>query len=496
MTPTTERRSSTPTTAAEFGSAQPAIGWTGDRSTCWCRHNESGLPQRRVLANQLVSGDGRRPGNYCEHQSAKTAGSPDERQNSKISHSPTQGAFPTCFTSTAAAVAGESNLYLGKYGADAITGYMNDPGSNNASVGHRNWVLHPPADTMGTGDISTSGGWSANVLWVFDDVFGAQPDMREATDFVAWPPRGFVPGDVVYPRWSFSLRDANFGSASVTVTKAGSSISSPVVYRSTASNTAPFPLIVWEPAAGQIDLSPAVDQTYTIKISGVKVGGQTKTFTYDVTIIGDAPSGSYVDPVSVHGAYVRQAYQDFLGRAPEPSELATWSDRLASGTSPLAFVDALSNSTEWTGFVVDSLYRDTLGRGADAEGQAYPESGRLQEGLPVATLAASFYGSQEYVNRQGGTYDRWVGELYAALLGRAPDAGVRTSGHSGRRMARMTLPGRSIQSRENRIRRVTALYQQFLGRNPDPGGLNWWTDVLESGDDLQLASVPGIERGT
>ncbi len=476
---------------AEFGSAQPAIGWTGNRGSCAAGTTSQAFRNSifsRVNFFRSMAGV---PNGVTENvaQSAKAQQAAlMNAQNGKISHSATTGAFPNCFTAAAQQVVGESNLYLGKFGPDAIAGYMYDPGSGNAPVGHRNWILHPTVRTMGTGDMSTDGGWSSNVLWVFDNVFSAQPDLRESSDFVAWPPRGFVPGGVVYPRWSFSLRGANFNNASVSVAKNGGGISAPVIYRSTTTNSAPFPIIVWEPQSNQIDLSPSVDQTYTVTISGVTVGNATKSFTYDVTIIGDKPNAAQKSPVTVHGKYVTQAYQDFLGRKPQAFELTSWSDRLASGTSPLEFVDALSNSTEWTGFVVDGLYLDTLGRKADAEGRGFWAS-RLASGLPVATLAASFYGSPEYVDRQGGTHELWVGELYHALLGRSPlpsgkQYWIEQTGRIGSNDVAMAF----YQSEENRSKRVTDLYQKFLGRNPDPGGLVWWTNVLQSGDDLQLAA--------
>jgi hypothetical protein len=43
-------------------------------------------------------------------------------------------------------------------------------------------------------------------------------------------------------------------------------------------------------------------------------------------------------------------------------------------------------------------------------------------------------------------------------------------------------------SKESRRSRVIALYQHFLQRDPDAGGLDSWTTALQNGDDLKLAS--------
>ena len=71
--------------------------------------------------------------------------------NGLLTHTPANSL--TCYTSTGDQGAGSSNLALGSLGWDSITGYMEDSGSNNAAVGHRRWLLHPPTLEMGTGDV-------------------------------------------------------------------------------------------------------------------------------------------------------------------------------------------------------------------------------------------------------------------------------------------------------------------------------------------------------
>ncbi|HYR58259.1 MAG TPA: CAP domain-containing protein, partial [Chthoniobacteraceae bacterium] len=111
--------------------------------------------------------------------------------NDSLSHAP-----PTTwkyYTSDGADATGHSDLFLGYYGPPAITGYIQDFGSPNASAGHRRWILYPQTKTMGTGDIPPDGSYqSANALWVAMPDFGTtRPAVRD--NFVAWPPPGFVP---------------------------------------------------------------------------------------------------------------------------------------------------------------------------------------------------------------------------------------------------------------------------------------------------------------
>jgi uncharacterized protein YkwD len=473
---------------AEFSKTTPAINWTGNRSTC-APGTTSQAYRNAIFARvnyfRAMAGV---PANVTENptwsamaQEAALMMSASE----KLSHTPDSSSF-SCYTSNGRTAAGSSDLYLGRTGPAAINGYIEDPGANNTRVGHRNWILHPTTNQMGTGDLPSTGGWASNSLWVFDNVFGAQPTLRESEGFVAWPNRGFVPGEVVFPRWSFSVRNGDFSSATVTMRLAGSTVGNTVVYRDGASNGAPFPIIVWEPAG--IATSPAVDQTYSITITGARVNGVAKTFTYDVTIIGGQPGGAGGGSPELYEPFVAQAYLDFTGRAANTDEIDYWSGRLATGLSRLAFVEILSKSDAWIAGLVDDLYMDTLGRPADGAGRDY-WAGRLRTGTVVAQVAASFYGSDEYVRGLGGSYEPWVKELYGVLLDRSwDDGGVAYWASQSGRSGSGVVAYRFYQSQESRESRVVALYQQFLGRNPDAGGLAYWAGVLQSGDDLRLAA--------
>jgi hypothetical protein len=175
------------------------------------------------------------------------------------------------------------------YGWNAITGYMRDPGSGNYFIGHRRWVLYPQTQEMGTGDIPPIGRYSpANALWVFDShLWEPRPATRD--EFVAWPPRGYVPYQVVFARWSFAYPDADFSNASVKMTSSGSTVSltqSPVL-DGYGENT-----LVWIPLGLNDGASwprPASDTTYAVSVQNVKIGGQSRTFTYDVIVFDPTP---------------------------------------------------------------------------------------------------------------------------------------------------------------------------------------------------------------
>jgi uncharacterized protein YkwD len=200
--------------------------------------------------------------------------------NKSLSHNPPSAW--TCNNAEATEAAGSSNLALGNAGADSIAvGYMEDAGSNNTAVGHRRWILYPQTQTMGTGDVT--GSTSTNALWVFDNRFGTpRPSVRD--EFVAWPPPGYVPYTTVYPRWSFSYPNADFSSATVSMSENG--VSMPT-RKETLSSGMGENTLVWMPGTysdGMTWARPSDDTVYTVQINGVKINGIGRHFNYTVKV--------------------------------------------------------------------------------------------------------------------------------------------------------------------------------------------------------------------
>lgn len=207
--------------------------------------------------------------------------------NRALSHNPPSDW--ECYTAEGDQAAGSSNLFLGVYGVAAIDGYIYDPGAGNYPVGHRRWILYPYTRHMGTGDIPPGGGNPpANALWVFDaDRFPDRPATREP--YVAWPPPGYVPYQVVYPRWSFAYPGADFSAATVTMTRSGVPLPLNVqpVVTGYGDNT-----LVWQPDAS-FNSAPTADTPYTVHIQNVLVNGMPRSYSYTVTVFdpqaGTAP---------------------------------------------------------------------------------------------------------------------------------------------------------------------------------------------------------------
>jgi hypothetical protein len=213
-----------------------------------------------------------------------------------------------CYTSAGTNASANSNLALGYNGPDAATAYVWDFGANNYLVGHRRQLLYPQTQIMATGDMPAEGtNLESNATWVFDaNYFDPRPATRNP--FVAWPPPGYVPYQVVYPQWSFAVSNANLSAATVTMSSNGVPIT--ITQQPYAPNYGEN-AVVWypsnlDPTSGNT-LFPfnGTDTVYAIIVSGVVVTNgartATNTFTYNVTVFDPAPTGPGYVPLVISG---------------------------------------------------------------------------------------------------------------------------------------------------------------------------------------------------
>ncbi len=239
--------------------------------------------------------------------------------NTNLSHYPPP--TWTCYSAVGAEAAGKANLALGVLGPDAITGYIEDPGPYNGSVGHRRWLLYPQTRTMGTGDVpGDTNHYAANALWVFDDRFSSpRPTTRD--EFVAWPPPGYVPFPVVFPRWSLSYPQADFTNATVTVTRNGSPAT---VQLEPVATGAGENSLVWVMNGGDFQGSdsharPVADVVYGVQVNGVRIGDATRSFAYAVRVFDPSvPSSDAVRPTITGSTLVQMNQPATFNITPVP----------------------------------------------------------------------------------------------------------------------------------------------------------------------------------
>ena len=215
----------------------------------------------------------------------------------------------TCITSAGTNAAASSNLALGYDGPDAITGYIWDFGAGNYEAGHRRWILYPQTQVMGSGDVPPQSSFdAANATWIFDANYGG-PRPATRTPYVAWPPAGYVPYQVVYPQWSLALSDADFSAATVSMKSNGVSVA---VTQQTYVGGYPFGgfgenTLVWYPtnldptSAGTVFPFNGTDTVYTVTVSSVITSAGMKNFTYTNTVFDPGVPGTDFFPPIISG---------------------------------------------------------------------------------------------------------------------------------------------------------------------------------------------------
>jgi hypothetical protein len=216
--------------------------------------------------------------------------------NDELSHSPSPDWLD--YSTAGADGAANSDLDLGVSGVAAIDLYMTDPGSSNTFVGHRRWVLDPPTQTMGVGDIPAE----SNALYVVQPEDTPIPSVTA----VAWPPAGFVPAPLVPQRWSLqSSSDADFSNATVAVTQNGA----PQTVEILSDNDDGYGgnAIVWDlpfAPAGQ----PGLQTVYTVNVSNVLIDGEPQSFSYTTTSF-DPSTTSALEPVPAEVEFLQPTAQ-------------------------------------------------------------------------------------------------------------------------------------------------------------------------------------------
>jgi hypothetical protein len=204
-------------------------------------------------------------------------------------------------------------------------------------------------------------------------------------------------------------------------------------------------------------------------------------------------------PQAVATSLITQAYQHFLQRDADAAGMSYWADQLGNGLSKDGFLSQLLGSSEYfalhgstnTAFVA-GLYQDVLDRGpADEEAAGWLAA--LLAGVSRQQVALTFLTSAEARARQANgiawttaaytDVETWIGSLYEKVLQRSASAGdqLTVSRWVAQGMSHQQVVDGFVHSVERRSQVITEYYQQYLGRNPDQVGLNYWLGVLAQG---------------
>ena len=170
--------------------------------------------------------------------------------------------------------AAHSDLTLGASGVTAIDLYMTDPGDGNTFVGHRRWVLYPPTQTMGVGDIPAE----SNALYV------VQPQMHAC----ALRNRGRVAAGWVRAGSTHSRSAGRFSPMPVPTSRMRRSPSPRTAWprpsKSSVTTTDDYGgnAIVWDLPFAPAP-QPGLQSVYTVNVGNVLINGVPQSFSYTTT---------------------------------------------------------------------------------------------------------------------------------------------------------------------------------------------------------------------
>lgn len=209
---------------------------------------------------------------------------------------------------------------------------------------------------------------------------------------------------------------------------------------------------------------------------------------------GDLPRTSVASSTvsSSTAAFLDRAYKVFAGRTATDGEKRFWAPAVNAGNRYVV-THSLAVSDSWSGVRVNDLYQVVFGRSADSAGRAYWLN-MIANGLRLEAVAAEFYGSPEYLYRNGGTNRSFVSALYRDLMGRSADSAGLNYWLDHLRTGRLTRVGvadnfyASIESRRDRSAR---LHRQILGSYPSGVSHDWWAARLAHVGDVGLAAELG-----
>ena len=197
-------------------------------------------------------------------------------------------------------------------------------------------------------------------------------------------------------------------------------------------------------------------------------------------------------------AFVSQVYLDLLHRQADAGGFANFVHLLnASLLTPAQMVLAIESSVEYRTDQINAIYETLLHRTADPGG-LNALLGFLAAGGTYEQIEAFVAGSNEFFIDSGGTNDAFLNALYQDALGRTPDPGGRAAfdqflAASGSRTQAAAIIFTSI---EHDIDLVAGWYLSFLRRPPDANGLNGFVAALLHGarDETMIAAIVGSDE--
>lgn len=210
--------------------------------------------------------------------------------NERLTHQPSKDL--KCYSDDGYEGASSSNLSLliKNDFSRLITDEVEDDGSGNEDCGHRSWILFAQRKRMGFG--ATNGSYALQVI-------NPTKNNKPIPEYYSFPPKGYVPFQVVFKKWSFfvTTQNVDFSKAKIEMQINGKQIKCSAITRNASYGDNS---IIWTVQGLKDDFSYSycsmeekkkvfqklnyIDSKISVKITNVKIDNQVKDFEYEVQI--------------------------------------------------------------------------------------------------------------------------------------------------------------------------------------------------------------------
>jgi SpoIID/LytB domain protein len=189
------------------------------------------------------------------------------------------------------------------------------------------------------------------------------------------------------------------------------------------------------------------------------------------------------------GHYVQSLSETFLGSNPSAVQIQEWTQRVYASQDRSSVAIEIVQSDAFAGDMLLDLYQTAFGRQPDAAGAEYWK-GIMRSGARFDDIGAHFLASEEYYQSAGSTDVGFLTTLYRDLLHREPDpAGLAywvDLMNSGR-ISRVEVGKNFYLSLESRRDRTARMYERVFRIQPSPQSMEYWSNRLRSIDDVTYA---------
>jgi hypothetical protein len=232
-------------------------------------------------------------------------------------------------------------------------------------------------------------------------------------------------------------------------------------------------------------------QTFYIAVTAYDnaIPANESGYSYEVSGVATDPG----TPLNDTGEFVKQLYRDFLNREADPGGLQFWVNMIDSGAMTRAqIIDSFFWSEEF-GLRIAPIVRLYF-----ASFLTIPDYAELQywidqyiNGQPLDSISDAFATSQEFQQWYGTlSNEQFVTLVYQNVLGRSPDPGGSAYWVGQLNSGALTRGQLMLWFSESTEYKgmvgievfVTMMYVGILGRSPDQGVFDYWVGYLDRGN--------------